>query len=201
VEEVTVARENTCQFAILGMLCREPMSGYGLRQTIERTVGHFWQESYGNLYPTLERMEGEGLVALDREEHSRGGRVRKVYRVTTEGRRVLARWLRRPVVPHVERNELLLKLFFGARVGPEDSLAHVKHSRAEAEELLAALRLIDEDVRSRESHPELPYSHLSIRAGLLGLEAHLRWCDEAREALQRLVHTKESRNKETRDEE
>ncbi|WP_395805406.1 PadR family transcriptional regulator [Archangium minus] len=55
-----MARENTCQFAILGMLCREPMSGYGLRQAIEQTVGHFWQESYGNLYPTLERMEAEG---------------------------------------------------------------------------------------------------------------------------------------------
>ncbi|EPX56245.1 Transcriptional regulator, PadR family [Cystobacter fuscus DSM 2262] len=194
-----MARENTCQFAILGMLCREPMSGYGLRQAIERTVGHFWQESYGNLYPTLERMEGEGLVALDREEHSPGGRVRKVYRVTAEGRRVLAQWLCRPVVPHVERNELLLKLFFGARVGPEASLAHVERSRAEAEALLAALRPIDEDVRrSREGDPELPYLHLSIRAGLLGLEAHLRWCDEAREALQRLAHMKDSKTKEER---
>ncbi|WP_279637931.1 PadR family transcriptional regulator [Corallococcus aberystwythensis] len=44
------------------MLCREPMSGYDLRSTIERSVGHFWQESYGNLYPTLERMAEERLV-------------------------------------------------------------------------------------------------------------------------------------------
>ncbi|XXF75227.1 PadR family transcriptional regulator [Myxococcaceae bacterium GXIMD 01537] len=196
-----MARENTCQFAVLGMLCREPMSGYGLRQAIEQSVGHFWQESYGNLYPTLERMEGEGLVALDREEHSPGGRVRKVYRVTAEGRRALAEWLRRPVVPHVERNELLLKLFFGGRVGPEASLEHVARSRAEAEALLAALRSLDEDVRrSREGHPELPYWHLSIRAGLLGLEAHLRWCDEAREVLQRLAPTEDSRKKGERDE-
>ncbi|WP_257456516.1 PadR family transcriptional regulator [Archangium lipolyticum] len=192
-----MARESTCQFAILGMLCREPMSGYDLRGAIEQSVGHFWQESYGNLYPTLERMEEEGLVELDREEHSRGGRVRKVYRVTAKGRKALAEWLRRPVLPHVERNELLLKLFFGAQVGPEDSLAQVERSRAEAEGLLAALRRIDEDVRhSREGHPELLYSHLSIRAGLLGLEAHLRWCDEAREALQRLARTKVSTREE-----
>jgi DNA-binding PadR family transcriptional regulator len=196
-----MARESTCQFAILGMLCREPMSGYDLRRAIEQSVGHFWQESYGNLYPTLERMEAEGLVELDREEHSPGGRVRKVYRVTEEGRKALAEWLRRPVLPHVERNELLLKLFFGAQVGPEDSLAHLERSRAEAEGLLAALRLIDEQVRhSREGHPELPYWHLSIRAGLLGLEAHLRWCDEAREALQRLARTKVSRTKGESDE-
>nr|WP_275937601.1 PadR family transcriptional regulator [Nannocystis exedens] len=178
------------------MLCRKPMSGYGLRRAIEQTVGHFWQESYGNLYPTLERMEAEGLIALDREERSPGGRVRKVYRVTTEGRRVCAGWLRRPVVPHVERNELLLKLFFGARVGPKDSLAHVERSRAEAEGLLDALRRIDEDARrEREGDPELPYWHLSIRAGLLGLEAHLRWCDEARATLQGLARAQAAKKK------
>ncbi|UQA60558.1 PadR family transcriptional regulator [Polyangium aurulentum] len=194
-----MARENTCQFAILGMLCRKPMSGYGLRNAIERTVGHFWQESYGNLYPTLERMERAGLVALEREERSPGGRVRKVYRVTAEGRVALAEWLRRPVVPHVERNELLLKLFFGARVGPEDSLAHVARSRTEAEGLLLALRILDEKVRaSSEGDAEMTYWHLSIRAGLLGLEAHLRWCDEAVTALQHLAHTKESKKKRPR---
>ncbi|MFY0576411.1 hypothetical protein ACN28S_20485 [Cystobacter fuscus] len=77
----------------------------------------------------------------------------------------------------------------------------MERSRAEAEALLAALRPIDEDVRrSRKGDPELPYLHLSIRAGLLGLEAHLRWCDEAQEALQRLVRTKDSKQKEPRDE-
>ena len=191
-----MARESTCRFAILGMLCREPMSGYDLRSAIERSVGHFWQESYGNLYPTLERMAEERLVELDQEEHSRGGRVRKVYRMTATGRTALAEWLRRPVLPHVERNELLLKLFFGAQVGPADSLAQVERSRAEAEGLLAALRLIDENVHhSRGDDPELPYRHLSIRAGQLGLEAHLRWCDEAREALQRLDQTTVSTKK------
>ncbi|RKG59518.1 PadR family transcriptional regulator [Corallococcus sp. AB011P] len=191
-----MARESTCRFAILGMLCREPMSGYDLRSAIERSVGHFWQESYGNLYPTLERMAEERLVELEPEERSRGGRVRKVYRVTAAGRKALAEWLRRPVLPHVERNELLLKLFFGAQVGPADSLAQVERSRAEAEGLLAVLRLIDGDVsHARKDDPEFAYQHLSIRAGLLGLEAHLRWCDEAREALERLKPTTGSTKK------
>ncbi|RKG69076.1 PadR family transcriptional regulator [Corallococcus sp. CA054B] len=191
-----MARESTCRFAILGMLCREPMSGYDLRSAIERSVGHFWQESYGNLYPTLERMAEERLVELEPEERTQGGRIRKVYRVTEAGRTALAEWLRRPVLPHVERNELLLKLFFGAQVGPEDSLAQVERSRAEAEGLLAALRLIDENVsQARSDDPEFAYQHLSIRAGLLGLEAHLRWCDEAREALQRVKRTAGSTKK------
>jgi PadR family transcriptional regulator, regulatory protein AphA len=191
-----MARESTCRFAVLGMLCREPMSGYDLRSAIERSVGHFWQESYGNLYPTLERMAEERLVELDPKEHSRGARVRKVYRVTAAGRKALAEWLRRPVLPHVERNELLLKLFFGAQVGPAASRGQVERSRAEAQELLAALRLIDANVReSQAEEPELAYRQLSIRAGLLGLEAHLRWCDEALDALRRLERATPSTKK------
>ena len=31
-----MARESTCRFAVLGMLCRGPMSGYDLRAAIER---------------------------------------------------------------------------------------------------------------------------------------------------------------------
>lgn len=186
-----MSRENTCRYAVLGMLSRRPMSGYDVRRAIEESVGHFWQESYGSLYPTLERMVEEGEVALESEERSAGGRVKKVYGITESGRQVLAEWLRRPVAPHVERNELLLKLFFGAQVGPRASLEHVERSRAEAEGLLVALRGLERELlRERGSHPELPYWHLSIRAGLLGLEAHLRWCDEAREALNRLEKKK-----------
>ena len=38
------------------------MTGYGLRQAIAGSVGHFWQESFGQLYPTLRRLAQEGLV-------------------------------------------------------------------------------------------------------------------------------------------
>jgi PadR family transcriptional regulator AphA len=29
------------------------MSGYDLGQTIRESIGHFWNESYGQIYPNL----------------------------------------------------------------------------------------------------------------------------------------------------
>ena len=49
---------------------------------------HGYRLSFGTLYPTLHRMEDEGLLA--REERVEGGRVRKYYTATERGRAALA---------------------------------------------------------------------------------------------------------------
>jgi DNA-binding PadR family transcriptional regulator len=61
---------------------------YGL-EMIEELRRHGYQVSPGTLYPTLHALAGAGLVR--REEQVIGGRVRKYYRATPAGRRVLAR--------------------------------------------------------------------------------------------------------------
>ncbi len=38
---------------MLGALSIEPMSGYDIKNLLGRTVGHFWNEGYGQIYPTL----------------------------------------------------------------------------------------------------------------------------------------------------
>ncbi|HEX7126379.1 MAG TPA: PadR family transcriptional regulator [Thermodesulfobacteriota bacterium] len=60
---------------------------YGL-EMIEELGRHGYQVSPGTLYPTLHALEDAGLVR--REEQVIGGRVRKYYRATSAGRRLLA---------------------------------------------------------------------------------------------------------------
>ena len=41
-------------YVVLGILAiHDNQSGYEIRKTIEQSVGFFWGESYGQLYPTL----------------------------------------------------------------------------------------------------------------------------------------------------
>jgi DNA-binding PadR family transcriptional regulator len=49
---------------------------------------HGYRISPGTLYPTLHRMEAEGLLGSRREVV--GGRTRRVYRITKSGRAALA---------------------------------------------------------------------------------------------------------------
>jgi len=56
---------------------------------VQELAGHGYEISPGTLYPTLHRLEAEGLL------HSRStveeGRTRRVYKITPEGRRALKR--------------------------------------------------------------------------------------------------------------
>ncbi|WP_411722563.1 PadR family transcriptional regulator [Mycetocola sp.] len=48
-----MARSDQSQTAILGALSIMPMTGYTLREEIRDTLGHFWSESFGQIYSTL----------------------------------------------------------------------------------------------------------------------------------------------------
>ena len=57
-------RASTSRFAILGVLSLGAMSGYDVKKLIERSIAHFWNESYGQIYPSLNRLAAEGKLVL-----------------------------------------------------------------------------------------------------------------------------------------
>jgi PadR family transcriptional regulator, regulatory protein PadR len=71
---------------ILHHASRAPVYGSWMLEELER---HGYKLSYGTLYPTLHRMEEEGLLA--REDRVEGGKVRKYYEATEKGTRELER--------------------------------------------------------------------------------------------------------------
>jgi DNA-binding PadR family transcriptional regulator len=46
-----MARQAQTSTAVLGALSVEPMTGYEIRQVIADVLGHFWHESFGQIYP------------------------------------------------------------------------------------------------------------------------------------------------------
>jgi DNA-binding PadR family transcriptional regulator len=55
-------------------------------------AGHGYEISPGTLYPTLHRLESEGLLASRKAVE--GGHSRRVYTITAEGRKALKRMRR-----------------------------------------------------------------------------------------------------------
>src|SRR5256712_8387183 len=108
--QTTARRANTSRYAILGVLSRRPMSGYDVKKLIERSIAHFWSESYGQIYPILNRLAAEGL-AERRRERQRGKPDRHVYSLTSKGRAELLRWLALPARPQPLPSEVLLERF------------------------------------------------------------------------------------------
>ena len=76
-------------FLILTSLAAGPRHGYGILQDVaDLSEGRVTLRA-GTLYGSLDRLVEQGLVALDREEVEHG-RLRRYYRITGDGRDLLA---------------------------------------------------------------------------------------------------------------
>ena len=115
-----MASKKKTWFALLGLLSWQPLSGYDIKKMIEIALSYFWSESYGQLYPTLNRLVDEELAV--REESARGNRVRHVYRITKKGKEAFEAWLHEPAEMPAIRNELQLKFFLTSRMDPSESI-------------------------------------------------------------------------------
>ena len=178
---------------LLGLLTIAPMSGYDLGQNIRTSVGFFWNESYGQIYPNLKTLAAEGFVT-SKTERQKGKPDRHIYSITKKGRERLAAWLAVAPQPEVPRNELLLKLFFGAQVPAEILIGYVEGMVEKQRSLLQTFIETGEAVRAQERYPDAPYWKMTARFGQLELEAHLRWGKETLAELRKIAKQQQSQS-------
>lgn len=74
---------------VLAVLADEPLHGYAVIEALRRRSEGAFELAEGTLYPVLHRLEADGLLASSWSEAA--GRRRRVYRLTRNGRRALAR--------------------------------------------------------------------------------------------------------------
>src|SRR5262249_14688905 len=142
---VVMSRANRTEYVILGLLSSAPKSGYAIKNEVEEVIGHFWRESFGQIYPALERLQARGFVQRDSEPA--GQRRRFVYTITASGREELRAWLAAPPEPDPVRYELLLKLFFGRNAAPDVLARHVSAYRERAVQVDGFLSGVEEEFR------------------------------------------------------
>ncbi|MBP2457895.1 DNA-binding PadR family transcriptional regulator [Clavibacter michiganensis] len=71
--------------AVLALLAEEPMHGYRVIHEIEERTAGAWTPEAGAVYPTLQLLADEGLIAAETTDG------RKVYALTEAGRAAVAR--------------------------------------------------------------------------------------------------------------
>ena len=180
------SKTSTTEYAVLGMLAGEPGSGYDLKKRIEGSVAHFWQESYGQIYPILARLASEGLVDR-RLERQKGKPDRQVYSITPAGMDRLVLWLGEPAKEESFRSEFLLKLFFGRRRPATETIRHVERFKERQESLARIFAERERELRRKHAgHPGLPYWLMTLHYGQYRTEALVRWSEDTLKALGRL---------------
>ena len=169
---------NKTQYAILGALSIQPMSGYEMKKMMADSTNYFWTESNGQLYPTLAKLAKAKLVTI--ENQMIGAKSRKIYSLTPIGKKKLRQWLTEDVEYYPRRNELLLKLFYGQSVAPKISINHIQKYHAKCEAALQIYLSIEARLEEMVKKKKQPvYFLLTVKAGVKHAKTELEWCHEA----------------------
>jgi len=167
-------------YVILGILAIHPrQSGYEIRKTVQQSVGFFWGESYGQIYPTLKALAAAGLI--EAVSSLAGGRTtRQEYSITAAGEACLKEWLAVPYRESPPRDEFLLKLFFGNEAAPRVSIAHIQKFQENNRNMLASLLELEHlgSANSR-NYPGFPFWMLTLKYGVAHLRSSLEWSEAA----------------------
>ncbi|MGD0934598.1 MAG: PadR family transcriptional regulator [Streptosporangiaceae bacterium] len=160
---MSTGRLSITSYVVLGMIgLRGPSTPYDLKRGIGRSVGYFWPFPHAQLYAEPERLERMNLLAVESED---GGRRRKVYTLTGEGRRVLREWLASPTNVHFQMRDVAeLKLFFSELGDPAD-VARLARQQIEQHK-----RRIAEYERMQDRFGEIPAVAKRMVTLRLGLE-------------------------------
>lgn len=172
------------------------MSGYEMRRVISQSIGHFWRESFGQIYPALKRLTAEDCVEK-KTERQKGRPDRNVYSLTAKGRERLREWLVVPAAPEVPRNELLLKLFFGSHAPLNASRENIEAFVTRQEAALKVYAGIAKELkRHRAGDPQLPFWLMTVSYGQHYSGALVKWGWETLkelDGLERVRATKRTR--------
>jgi DNA-binding PadR family transcriptional regulator len=178
---------STLGYALLGLLARQPLSGYHLAAQLQHGVGPFWHAQHSQIYPELARLQADGLVEFELvEQHDRP--AKKVYAVTDAGREALSRWVASPLDVAAIRDEITLRAYSVWLADPAQAAAMLRQHERLHREQLARYEGYRRDLERtpRASDPRAPEfgTYATLRRGI-GHERELAdWCGWLAEALE-----------------
>ena len=169
------------QFAILGLIGQGEKSAYTIQKIFTETPMARYSASPGAIYPATRRLEESKLV-VSRRESGEKGRARKVYATTAAGEKQLGDWLRQPSdINEVTREADIAMLRF-AFMGGRLSDAEIRRFLSTFIVASQAHRADLDRRRERFLADGVSHAALTLQAGVMGVDAQLRWAKQAARA-------------------
>jgi len=137
------------QTLILAILNFQDASGYEIKkQSSEGAFSYFVDISYGSIYPTLAKLEVEGLV-IGRSETQSGKPDKKVFAITDKGRKEFINTLASPPAIDKFKSEFLLVAMCAGLTSPDVITKAIDKRIIEMEDLIKVIT----GLRSDCDHP------------------------------------------------
>lgn len=176
------------EFAILGFLSYQPLTGYELKKTFDVSVRHFWSADQSQIYRTLARLTEQGLAEMTVVEQA-DRPARKVYAITPRGSQALLAWLAGPFptgdMPH---SEPLVQVFFSGKLSDEQILEKFRAAAGFFRMLLERYEQVPGQIGEYKqmagSERESYFGLLTLDLGIRTTRAQLEWAESVIHALE-----------------
>lgn len=170
-----IIKPTLLDYAILGLIQDQPLSGYAIRKLFEETALGSYSSSPGTIYPALNRLQKFELV----KKNAQGKTTKTCFEITKKGILILQKWFSKPIEKiEVEKktDELLLRFaFMEALVDKEQKIIFLTSFRDLLNIYIKELQAF----YNKESNNTPLHGRLAFQYGIDSNKTTLKWCKKA----------------------
>jgi DNA-binding PadR family transcriptional regulator len=183
----------TLEYKLLGLLARQPMSGYDLASHLKQRFVPFGPVSHTQIYPALASLEQRRLVRYHIVEQHAVRPNKKVYELTEDGRAALRQWVESPTSLSTFSDEFFLKAFSLWLADPARLIERFREqAHLHQEQLEQYERAVQPQQRASRAEPEqadLFEVNEALFQYVIGYEHnYLAWCQSMLQYLEQRKH-------------
>nr|WP_276535814.1 PadR family transcriptional regulator [Weissella sagaensis] len=117
---------------------RGGLSGYQINDIIRNQLNHFYDGGYGMIYPTLKKLEKEGMVT--KEKITQDEKPNKnIFYITDAGKESFQTIVNEETEPEIFKSDFLLKLYFSDSLTEDKKRTFLEEELIRKKEKLATL--------------------------------------------------------------
>lgn len=172
------------RLVMLGLLKGQKLYGYELKHIIEEHMGDWTNIAFGSIYFALKKLTEENLVEIVASEKDGGRPSRKVYQITSLGKKEFYRLLEELwSTPSREYYEIDIALFF---LNELDASKHLPNIEARIQGIEKSLKYVEEHGKTIMNNPSVPeeatliFSHSEYH-----IKAELEWLRDVEKFLRK----------------
>jgi len=157
---------------ILGLLARQPMSGYDIKRFLKSLSWLVDSPSFGSLYPALHALLEDGLATVEViPRHDKP--PRKIYTITKAGKQALREWVDQPTASETSLKAFLMRLILASNLSHNGLITHLQQRHAQVASHQLALQQTAESMGEGLDLGD----RLALDYGLAIAAAELAWLD------------------------
>lgn len=167
----------TLKYAILGLVKRNPITGYDITKEFNKELANFWYAKHSQIYPELKKLVDEGLVKF--EVIIAGESLeKKLYTITEKGQEDLKKWLLQVEdLDPTPKDKFKLRMYFSEILNKEEIVFQFEDQLKKRNKKLQFLKSVMNEYDGTipdVSSPEFG-DYMVLDGAILREESYIEW--------------------------